>query len=98
MDEKRPSIRRPMISQIIFTVVFFFILRLVSGHGDWTRAWVYVVFVLALQLGSLLYLNKVNPEMVEERRRPRQGTKNFDKILAPAVALAGPIVVWVVAS
>jgi protein-S-isoprenylcysteine O-methyltransferase Ste14 len=72
------------------------LLRLISGRADWSRAWFYVAFTLGFQVMVGIVLQRVNPDLLVERSRLQKGTKPWDKVLAPAVGILGPLAIWCV--
>lgn len=68
-----------------------------SGRAGWTRAWVYLGLTVAVQAASTLALARVSPDLLVERSRLRQGTKPWDKLLAPVVA-GGSLLIFLVAA
>ncbi|MCL4402642.1 MAG: hypothetical protein M1436_08280, partial [Acidobacteria bacterium] len=74
------------------------ILILVSGRPGWFRAWLYAALTLAVQVVVGVVLNRLHPDLLRERSRLRKGTKSWDKALAPLVAIAGPLAIWIVAA
>ena len=60
-------------------------------------AWVYTALLLILQVIALGILLPEHADLIAERSRLQPGTKSWDKVLAPVIAIAGPIVTWVVA-
>jgi protein-S-isoprenylcysteine O-methyltransferase Ste14 len=74
------------------------ILVLVSGRLDWVRAWLFVGLTLGTQFVVGVVLDRIAPDLLAERRRFPKDTESWDKVLAPAVALAGPLAVWSVAA
>lgn len=87
-----------LIKYSVMTFVEFSILRLVSGRGDWYRAWVYVAIKLAAQVVVGQIILRKHPDLLAERSRMQKGTKGWDKWLAVLVALVGPLSMWVVAA
>jgi protein-S-isoprenylcysteine O-methyltransferase Ste14 len=79
-------------------VVLASILILVSGRAQWERAWAYVVVTFSVQVIVVTQLHRTDPDLLVERQRMQPGTKNWDKVLAPFIALVGPIAMWVVAA
>jgi protein-S-isoprenylcysteine O-methyltransferase Ste14 len=79
-------------------LVLVSVLRLVSGRADWFRAWFYVGFTLGFQVAVGIVLRRVNPDLLVERSRLQKGTKPWDKVLAPAVGVLGPLAIWCVAA
>ena len=65
-----------------------------SGRVRWTRAWLYAVLTVGTQVAFGIALHRNNPELLVERSRVQKGTKSWDKVLAPAVALVGTLAIW----
>ena len=93
--ETTRGIVRYAVKMILFQAVFGLILFLAAGRLDWKEGWAYMGLNLLTQLLSGLILIPIRPEMIAERSKMREGTKNWDRILAPAVAMLGPLV-WMV--
>jgi protein-S-isoprenylcysteine O-methyltransferase Ste14 len=85
---------RAVIAGIVLAAIFLG----VSGRTDWTRAWIYVGINIALTILAGVWLRRVSPGLLEERSRLQKGTKNWDKLLAPLVAIVGPVATWLVAA
>lgn len=84
--------------QMIAALVFFgAILFLAAGRLDWTAGWVYLGLNALTQILSALVLIPRQSGMLAERSRIRAGTKNWDRILAPAIVVAGTLAVLVTA-
>ena len=90
--------RAAFTKYIIFGLILFAILRFVSGRSDWYRAWIYCLLVIGTQMAAGTLLLKRNPELLVERSKIRQGTKSWDRWLAPLIAAVGPLALWVVAA
>lgn len=60
-------------------------------------AWVYTALMFALQAIALRILLPEHADLVAERSRLQPGTKSWDKLLAPVVAIVAPIGTYVVA-
>ena len=99
MKESRPALSGRVMVQLAFVVLVLPALPvLVSADWAWREGW---AFFLVTALGfvvSRLLAARRHPDLIAERARTmdHEGTKAFDKILAPMVAL-GLIVVAVVA-
>ena len=74
------------------------VLRFVSGRADWSRAWIYVGFIMGFMVVGGMVLARLSPDLLAERSKVRQGTKTWDKWLVPFVALDGPLGTWCVAA
>jgi protein-S-isoprenylcysteine O-methyltransferase Ste14 len=87
-----------LVKYTIFAAMLFAILRFVSGRPDWTRAWLFVAIITFAQFGVGIALHRKSPDLLVERSRMQQGTKSWDKLLAPIIAIVGPLAIWVVAA
>jgi protein-S-isoprenylcysteine O-methyltransferase Ste14 len=94
----RPVIIRSLIRYAVYAVVVASILFLVSGRADWTRAWAYIALTLGVQVVVGLALQRKNPALLVERSRMQPGTKPWDKVIAPLIAIVGAVAIWVVAA
>jgi len=84
---------RPFIKYCISALVVAGVLMLLSGRPGWIRGWALVGLTFGLQVAVGVVLTRTSPELLVERSRMQKGTKKWDKILAPVVAL-GPLVVF----
>ena len=97
-EENKSNIVRAVVQMVIVVVVAPFIPMIISGKWDWWQAWAYaLVSVLAFAV-SRLVVNRVHPDLIEERARFMQAkdTKSWDKVLAPLLGI-GSILILVVA-
>lgn len=79
------------------TVVELAALMLAAGRADWVRGWVFVAAATLCVLVNVLVVMRTHPDLLTERSQMQAGTKGWDKVLAPVVALLGPLVICVVA-
>jgi protein-S-isoprenylcysteine O-methyltransferase Ste14 len=86
------------IKYCVMGLVVASVLRLLSGRADWFRAWIYVGLTMGFQVVAETILMRLNPDLLVERSRLQKGTKAWDKWLAPAVAIVGPLGTWCVAA
>jgi protein-S-isoprenylcysteine O-methyltransferase Ste14 len=66
-------------------------LFLSSGSLDWGMAWAYLgvsAFGIALTIALLI---RRDPELLAERMRMHRGTKTWDKVLLPLIAIVFPL-------
>lgn len=59
-----------------------------AGTTGWLEGWLYIGTAAACLLGLFIYVRRVNPEIVDRRRRIGKGTKRWDKVL---MALLTPV-------
>jgi protein-S-isoprenylcysteine O-methyltransferase Ste14 len=78
-------------------VVFGAILFLAAGRLDWLAGWAYLGMNALTQVLTAIVLIPRRPEMLAERSRVREGTKGWDRFLAPAVVIVGALVVLITA-
>ena len=93
--------RRPIARWIgqmsVGLLLYGSILFLAAGRITWIKGWAYLGLNALTQLLSAVILIPRQPEMLAERSRVRQGTKSWDRSLAPAVAIVGPLAILVTA-
>jgi protein-S-isoprenylcysteine O-methyltransferase Ste14 len=83
-----------MIAALVFAWVILF---LAAGRLDWAAGWVYLGMNLLTQALSAAVLLPQQPDMLAERSKVREGTKRWDRVLAPAIVVLGTLAVLVTA-
>ncbi|HVM70442.1 MAG TPA: isoprenylcysteine carboxylmethyltransferase family protein [Anaerolineales bacterium] len=78
-------------------VIFGALLFLVAGRLDWMQGWVYLGMNALTQALSAVYLIPRRPDMLAERSQVREGTKGWDRLLAPAILIVGTFAVLLTA-
>jgi protein-S-isoprenylcysteine O-methyltransferase Ste14 len=58
--------------------MFAAILLVPAGRLDWHAAWIYLGILTAFMIANLVYLRRVNPELIARRTRLARGTKRWD--------------------
>lgn len=53
-----------------------------AGRLDWWAGWIYLALVITSQVAALIYLQRVNPDVIRHRLSIGAGTKRWDKIWA----------------
>ncbi len=61
---------------VLFAVAIFW----PAGRLDWLAGWLYVGIVALNHLGNVVYLKRVNPELIAARLRRGKGTKRWDTV------------------
>lgn len=84
-----------LLGVIGLTVVFAAALFLSSGHLDWGMAWVYVSIRVGIAVVSMLMIASKNPGLLEERFRPGEGVKAWDRPLTSITTLLLPVILIV---
>lgn len=69
-----------IIKHIAGTSLFFLILFISAGHIDYWQGWIYVIIGLAMSTVSYTVL-RVDAELLNERSKPGEGAKKWDKLL-----------------
>lgn len=92
------SLPRLALKYLIATLLAICCLIVVSGRYDWHRAWIYLAMMTVLQAVTGYLLYKKSPDLLVERSRMQAGTAPWDKILAPVIAIIGPVAMWITAA
>ncbi len=69
-----------------------------SGKVAWAAAYAYVAVVAAGQIAAYNTLHRKSPDLLVERARLQAGTKPWDKVIAPLIAIVLPFAIWIVAA
>ena len=72
---------RLLLSFVASIAVFIALIFWPAGTIDWQAGWLYVGLLIASFVVNILYLARVNPELIEHRMRIGPGTKRWDKVL-----------------
>jgi protein-S-isoprenylcysteine O-methyltransferase Ste14 len=84
--------------QMSAALIFFgALLFIAAGNLAWIEGWVYLGMNALTQLLSALVLIPRHADMLADRTKVRQGTKDWDRFLAPAIVLVGTFAVLVIA-
>lgn len=67
---------------VAFLGLFAAIIFWPAGRIDWVAGWLYLGIITANLFVNVVYLRRVNPELIEHRLRLGEGTKRWDKIWA----------------
>jgi protein-S-isoprenylcysteine O-methyltransferase Ste14 len=86
------------MQMIASLVIFGTILFLLAGKITWLAGWVYLAINAFTQLMSAAVLIPRQGGMLAERSRIREGTKGWDRILAPAIVVVGTLAVLTTAA
>jgi protein-S-isoprenylcysteine O-methyltransferase Ste14 len=74
-------------------VLFGALLFIAAGKLNWTEGWVYLGINAITQILSAIILIPIRPDMLAERSKVREGTKGWDRFLAPAIVIVGTFAV-----
>lgn len=83
--------------QVTFLLMLAAILFLTSGRLDWALGWVQLGLYTTTVVAQAFVLIPKSPELISERSRLQQGTKNWDVVLASLAAVILPMTTWIVA-
>lgn len=95
--EVRRGIMRWAMQMTSGLVLYGVILFLAAGRLNWMAGWAYLGLNATAQILTTIVLVPRQPGMLVERSKVRQGTKQWDRFLALAVALIGPFAIMVTA-
>ena len=97
-NQKKSLTPRFVIQLLIYIIVIPFLPILISWSWDWWEAWVYGIINVLGFLISRAMAAKRNPDLISERAQfmKHENVLNWDKILAPLVALGGGLIPLVV--
>lgn len=71
---------------VLFAVIIFW----PAGRLDWVAGWLYVGIIAMNYIGNVIYLKRVNPELIEARMRMTKGTKHWDIVWG---VIFGPVLI-----
>lgn len=74
--------RRRLVQVFALVVVYGLFLFIPAGSLRWWNAWVYLGLFLLSILTAGLYVARKHPEIINERGRPSEKTKPFDRTFA----------------
>ncbi|MCA9964929.1 MAG: isoprenylcysteine carboxylmethyltransferase family protein [Anaerolineales bacterium] len=98
MDEqKRLFSPRTIVQLMIVVILIPFLPLLVSWRWDWWEAWIFgIVYVLGFVISRLLVAQR-HPDLLAERAHSleQENAKQWDRVLAPIVALGGAVLLLV---
>lgn len=92
------AVRKARIKNLVLVPLLAAILIGGSGRIDWIGGWLYLALVAAGPLATFRLLARKSPDLIAERATLQKGTKPWDKVLAPLVALVFPLAMWIVAA
>lgn len=70
-----------------------------AGTFQWPMAWIYIFLTVGSFIISRLLVWRIDPDLIRERGRmmDHEDTAAFDRVLAPLLALAGPLAIGLTA-
>lgn len=84
-----------IIKNLVGTLFFFGIIFISAGHLDYWQGDIYVIIGLIMLLLNYTVL-RIDPELMEERSKPGENTKKWDKLIL-GLSLLMTIIMYIVA-
>jgi protein-S-isoprenylcysteine O-methyltransferase Ste14 len=91
-------IARRLIQVLAGVLVQAVVLFAAAGRLDWAMGWAYVGVNLGIVAFNMVVLLPTSPELIAERGRVKENVAGWDRLLAPAVSLVGPLTTLVVSA
>jgi protein-S-isoprenylcysteine O-methyltransferase Ste14 len=91
-----PAVRY-IVQRMTLFLVFAVILFVAAGELAWFRAWVYLLYGLLMEAGTLFVLAKRAPQTLSHRGTWQGGVKTYDKVFAVAWVILAVLVTPLVA-
>lgn len=97
-----PSATRTAIGKrgaqlLIFLLLMGICLFGSAGRLNWWNAWLFLGIHVIGIIGTGSLLIRKSPDLIAERASISKEAKRWDKLLAPAMAMFGPIGIWITA-
>ncbi|MDD5037844.1 MAG: isoprenylcysteine carboxylmethyltransferase family protein [Dehalococcoidales bacterium] len=99
IGSKRPresSLPRILLRLMSFVVILTVVLHVTAGRWDWVMGWVYMAMYACMAIIAVLVV-PLDPELVEERTRVKEGVKEWDKRIAVIGSVLYPLAILIVA-
>src|SRR5579864_6453091 len=91
--------RRLLFLNLGGSLLFFLLCLFVpAGTWTWTRGWLLVLVMVVASIPAMLYLRRVNPEVIAARNNRHQGTKRWDLLLGVMFFLPTILAIPIVAA
>ncbi|MBC8445831.1 MAG: isoprenylcysteine carboxylmethyltransferase family protein [Chloroflexi bacterium] len=96
-SSRTKDILKRSLQVVVFVLILAAILFVPAGSLDWVMAWVFIGTYLGTTVVGVSVVAKASPELIEERRQVKEGTKMWDRILTNLFSLVSVPVVLIVA-
>jgi protein-S-isoprenylcysteine O-methyltransferase Ste14 len=96
-DDTKRGVLRWAGQMIVALISAWVVLFLAAGRLDWTAGWVYLGMNFLTQALSAIVLLPRRPDMLAERSKVREGTKEWDRFYATAIVVFGTLAVLITA-
>jgi protein-S-isoprenylcysteine O-methyltransferase Ste14 len=91
------AILRWVLKMAAMLVIYGIILFLAAGRINWGAGWAYLALTGFTQVLSAVLLIPIRPDLLAERSKMQDNTKPWDRVLAPLVAMVGPLLWMIIA-
>ena len=95
--DTRRGVMRWLYRQTLFLFVLAMLLFYSAGTLDWPLGWLEVCLYTFITIVQAVILIPRLPDLLVERSRAQEGTKEWDTLLVSLAATIFPMIVWVVA-
>lgn len=95
--ETKTGILRWAGKMVSTLLIYGTILFAASGRFAWREGWAYFGVIFFTQLLTAILLIPQRPDLISERSKLQEGTKKWDRYMAPIVAVIGPLTIIVTA-
>ncbi|MCG8508242.1 MAG: isoprenylcysteine carboxylmethyltransferase family protein [Rhodospirillales bacterium] len=96
-EEIRRLAAKSAFRLVVTAAVMVATLLVAAGTVHWPAAWACAGLWAAMTATGVFFMLRINPELAVERMQGRTGTKGWDKLLMPLLALILPLAILVVA-
>ena len=96
-DNTKQGVLRWAGQMLVALIFAWVVLFLAAGRLDWTAGWVYLGMNFLTQALSAIVLLPRRPDMLAERSKVREGTKEWDRFYATAIVVFGTLAVLITA-
>ena len=100
--EKHPSTAAGVAARVVEIAVGFgltaVILFVAAGRLDWSWAWVMLAIYVVSVAVNMVFMTRTSLETIAERGRPREATRDWDKVVGGGWALAQYILLPLIAA
>ena len=96
---KRVLTPRQILRFALYVTLMPAVLFISSGRLDWGMAWAFAIIAVVFSVVSRVAAARRHPDLLAERAQTgeAEGTKSWDRVLVPIVALYGPLAILIVA-
>ncbi len=93
---RETSLPRILLRLMAFVLILTAILFLAAGRWDWAMGWIYMAMYACVTVIAVLVV-PLDPELIAERTRIKEGVKEWDKRLTVVGSVLYPLAILIVA-